>query len=412
MLRRLRIPTIALGLTAAALAAPTTYADPAAHQAGASPGPMRVGPRPTRPASGPPAAGRARCGSRSRAAGSARCSTPTSPRRACAPSSSLVTDGDHADRQSRDMTTVVTRPDERSLRFTQVSTDKRGPLPAHRGGRHRPGPQRGRHPRDRRVPGRRTAHARRPLRARAGQRRRRATGPAAPSGRSRRSTTKARVASTLVSSPSAARTPARARQAQHQREARATISLGFGRTPQSSSRVAKQALAQPWTTTAAAYDAGWHDYLRHAQAGRRPAPRRSSASTSPRRSSWPPARTRRTRARSWPARRCRGSGATRSRTSATRPRSYHEVWSRDLYQIGTALYAMGDVAAAQRAVQWLFRTQQKKDGSFPQNSDVGRQGGVDRDPARPGHPADRARAPGRPDRQADLQGHQEGGRAS
>ena len=31
---------------------------------------------------------------------------------------------------------------------------------------------------------------------------------------------------------------------------------------------------------------------------------------------------------------------------------------------------MGDVAAAQRAVRWLFRTQQKKDGSFPQNSDV------------------------------------------
>ncbi len=38
----------------------------------------------------------------------------------------LVIDGDHADRQCRDMTTVVTRPDERSLRFTQVSTDKHG----------------------------------------------------------------------------------------------------------------------------------------------------------------------------------------------------------------------------------------------------------------------------------------------
>ena len=50
--------------------------------------------------------------------------------------------------------------------------------------------------------------------------------------------------------------------------------------------------------------------------------------------------------------------------------SYHEVWARDLYQIGTALYAIGDVAAARRAVTWLFRTQQKADGSFPQNSDV------------------------------------------
>ena len=89
--------------------------------------------------------------------------------------------------------------------------------------------------------------------------------------------------------------------------------------------------------------------------------------------------------------------------------SYHEVWSRDVYQIGTALYAMGDVAAAQRAVGWLFRTQQKPDGSFPQNSDVDGTRGVDRDPARPGHAADRARPPGRPDRQADLPRHQEGG---
>ena len=38
----------------------------------------------------------------------------------------LVTDGIKTDRQSRHMTSVVTRPDERSLRFTQVSTDNQG----------------------------------------------------------------------------------------------------------------------------------------------------------------------------------------------------------------------------------------------------------------------------------------------
>src|SRR4051794_34329369 len=37
-----------------------------------------------------------------------------------------VTDGGAVDRQASDMTTVVTRPDERSLRFTQVSTDNDG----------------------------------------------------------------------------------------------------------------------------------------------------------------------------------------------------------------------------------------------------------------------------------------------
>jgi glucoamylase len=50
--------------------------------------------------------------------------------------------------------------------------------------------------------------------------------------------------------------------------------------------------------------------------------------------------------------------------------AYHLVWSRDAYQFGTALWAIGDKAAARRIVDWLFRVQQKPDGSFPQNSDV------------------------------------------
>jgi glucoamylase len=50
--------------------------------------------------------------------------------------------------------------------------------------------------------------------------------------------------------------------------------------------------------------------------------------------------------------------------------AYHLVWSRDAYQFGTALWAMGDKAAARRIVTWLFTVQQKADGSFPQNSDV------------------------------------------
>ena len=50
--------------------------------------------------------------------------------------------------------------------------------------------------------------------------------------------------------------------------------------------------------------------------------------------------------------------------------AYHLVWARDAYQFGTALWAMGDRAAARRIVHWLFTVQQKADGSFPQNSDV------------------------------------------
>jgi glucoamylase len=49
---------------------------------------------------------------------------------------------------------------------------------------------------------------------------------------------------------------------------------------------------------------------------------------------------------------------------------YHLVWSRDLYQIATALIAAGDTGGANRALDYLFGVQQKPDGSFPQNSQV------------------------------------------
>jgi glucoamylase len=47
---------------------------------------------------------------------------------------------------------------------------------------------------------------------------------------------------------------------------------------------------------------------------------------------------------------------------------YHAVWARDLYQVATAFIALGDGPAAQRALDFLFKIQQKPDGSFPQNS--------------------------------------------
>ena len=49
---------------------------------------------------------------------------------------------------------------------------------------------------------------------------------------------------------------------------------------------------------------------------------------------------------------------------------YHLVWSRDAYQVATAMLAAGDRAAANRAVSYLFSRQQKDDGCFPQNSNV------------------------------------------
>jgi glucoamylase len=49
---------------------------------------------------------------------------------------------------------------------------------------------------------------------------------------------------------------------------------------------------------------------------------------------------------------------------------YHAVWSRDLYHAATAFDALGDRSTANRLLDYLFRVQQKLDGSFPQNSYV------------------------------------------
>ncbi|HEX8634976.1 MAG TPA: glucan 1,4-alpha-glucosidase [Pyrinomonadaceae bacterium] len=60
-----------------------------------------------------------------------------------------------------------------------------------------------------------------------------------------------------------------------------------------------------------------------------------------------------------------GGGATANEPNVG---GYHLVWSRDLYQVATALHALGDKAGADRALNYLFKVQQKADGSFPQNS--------------------------------------------
>ncbi len=59
-------------------------------------------------------------------------------------------------------------------------------------------------------------------------------------------------------------------------------------------------------------------------------------------------------------------------TGFEQPKSgvYHAVWSRDLYQVVTALLAAGDRAAADRALTFVFDKQQRPDGSVRQNTFV------------------------------------------
>jgi glucoamylase len=49
---------------------------------------------------------------------------------------------------------------------------------------------------------------------------------------------------------------------------------------------------------------------------------------------------------------------------------YHGVWSRDLYEIATALIANGDLNGAGRALDYVLNVQQGSDGSCPQNTMV------------------------------------------
>ncbi len=143
-----------------------------------------------------------------------------------------------------------------------------------------------------------------------------------------------------------------------------TLALGFAPTGDAAARVAAAALRSGFDRAARDYAAGWHRYL---DGLRRP---RSAAGIK------------------------RLYDASLMVMSATEDKTfrgamiaspsmpwvwgnipgysgpYHLVWSRDAYQVATALLAAGDRAAADRAVTYLFEHQQKADGCLPQNSNL------------------------------------------
>ena len=148
------------------------------------------------------------------------------------------------------------------------------------------------------------------------------------------------------------------------RRQRMTVALGFGERPRAASRAARESLRAGFRRRSAAYRAGWHAYLRGIRRAPAAADRRMwnvSAMT----------------LAAHEDKTYRGAYIASPSmpwvwgTGLENPSgAYHLVWSRDLYQIGTALIAAGDRAGANRAVDYLFFRQQKPDGSFPQNSTV------------------------------------------
>jgi glucan 1,4-alpha-glucosidase len=140
------------------------------------------------------------------------------------------------------------------------------------------------------------------------------------------------------------------------------LSLGFGETDQQAISTATAALKKGFARSAHEYAEGWHQYI----AGlRRPAhkyQRQFQMAAMVLR-----AHEDKLHPGAFAASLTVPQGNTSDATAAA-VGGYHVVWSRDLYHVATALLAMGDRAAALRGLSYLFNTQQRPDGSFPQNS--------------------------------------------
>ncbi|MGI9004787.1 MAG: glycoside hydrolase family 15 protein [Streptosporangiaceae bacterium] len=142
-----------------------------------------------------------------------------------------------------------------------------------------------------------------------------------------------------------------------------TLAIGFGSTTSAALACAHASLAAGFAASRHRYSAGWHRYL----AGLRPVPASArNFATEYHVSQMVLAASEDKTYRG-------GFVAAPGRpwawaNSLQQFSVYHAVWSRDLYQIATALIAMGDRAAASRALHYLFSVQERPDGSYPQNS--------------------------------------------
>src|SRR6185369_11185280 len=142
-----------------------------------------------------------------------------------------------------------------------------------------------------------------------------------------------------------------------------TLALGFGETTAKANATARASLARGFADIKRDYEAGWERYVaslphveKHQQQfnmaamvlkGLEDKTFRGAVIASP---STP-----------W------GGGQKPNEPPVS---GYHAVWARDLYHIASAFDALGDRATANRLLDYLFRVQQKSDGSFPQNTRV------------------------------------------
>lgn len=148
------------------------------------------------------------------------------------------------------------------------------------------------------------------------------------------------------------------------RPQRFTLALSFGNNSFEALRNARASLRKGFARARAEYEAGWHGYLsslRRVEAKYRRQFEMCAMVLKAHEDKTYRGATVASLSIPW------GGGPSANEPTVS---GYHGVWSRDLYQVATALEAMGDHAAALRALRHLFDVQQKRDGSFPQNARV------------------------------------------
>ncbi|OEV31073.1 glucan 1,4-alpha-glucosidase [Streptomyces nanshensis] len=149
---------------------------------------------------------------------------------------------------------------------------------------------------------------------------------------------------------------------------RQTVVLGFGEKPADAVSTARRSLRQGFDAAARAYERGWSDYLAGLPGtpGSLRTPSQQALYTASvvtlaagedKRN---PGAFIASPSMPW-------DFASRHVVPETGP--YHLVWPRDQYQIGTGLLAAGDRAAAERALDFMLRTQES-DGHWAQNCKV------------------------------------------
>jgi len=138
--------------------------------------------------------------------------------------------------------------------------------------------------------------------------------------------------------------------------------LGFGNTPETAAAGARDTLAKGYEKTYREYQSGWLEYLRSLPEVDREYQAQfnmAAMQLKAHEDKTHPGANIASLSVPW------GGGANANENTVG---GYHLVWSRDLYQVATAYMALGDTAAANRALDFVFNVQQKPDGSFPQNS--------------------------------------------